>query len=73
MTTREPRGNEKNGVQYFFVTEEEFSKLVDNNNAGGIAAEVGAIGRLGNFALSLGCQTVNFKYLEMSVGIGFFF
>lgn len=29
------------GSECVFVTEEEFSKLVDNNNAGGIAAEVG--------------------------------
>ena len=29
MTTREPRGNEKNGVEYFFVTEEEFKKKIE--------------------------------------------
>ena len=54
------------------TVEGELVKNADHS-ASGIAAEVGAIGRLGNFALSLGCQTVNFKYLEMSVGIGFFF
>ena len=54
------------------TVEGELVKNTDHS-ASGIAAEVGAIGRLGNFALSLGCQTVNFKYLEMSVGIGFFF
>ncbi len=28
MTTREPRSNEQNGVQYFFVTKEEFEKTI---------------------------------------------
>lgn len=31
MTTREPRGNEKNGVEYFFVTEEEFKKKIEED------------------------------------------
>ena len=39
----------------------------------GVAAELGAIGRLGQFAVSVGFQTVNFKYHELSAGIGFFF
>ena len=30
-TTREPRTNEINGKDYFFVNEEEFEKLIKNN------------------------------------------
>lgn len=50
----------------------ELVKNIDHS-ANGIATEIGAIGRLGNLAISLGCQTVNFKYMELSAGIGFFF
>lgn len=28
MTTRSPRGEEKNGVEYFFVSKEEFEKII---------------------------------------------
>ena len=31
VTTRAPRINEKDGVDYYFVTEEQFRKLIDNN------------------------------------------
>lgn len=31
VTTRAPRLNEKDGVDYYFVTEEQFRKLIDNN------------------------------------------
>jgi len=31
MTTRKPRANERNGVDYFFVSEEEFLKAIANN------------------------------------------
>lgn len=50
-------------------------ELVKNtdHSATGVAAELGAIGRLGQFAVSVGFQTVNFKYHELSAGIGFFF
>ena len=54
------------------TVEGEPVKNIDHS-ASGVAAEIGAIGRLGSFALTAGCQTVNFKYLELSVGIGFFF
>ena len=50
----------------------EWAKNTDHS-ASGIAAEIGAIGRYKSWALSLGCQTINFKYMEMSVGVGFFF
>ena len=30
-TSRAPRGSEKNGVEYFFLTPEEFKKRIDNN------------------------------------------
>ncbi len=32
MTTREPRDGEVNGKDYFFVTEEEFKKEIENNS-----------------------------------------
>ena len=50
-------------------------ELVKNtdHSASGIAGEIGAIGRFGKFALSAGYQTVNFKYHEASLGIGFMF
>ena len=50
-------------------------ELVKNtdHSATGVAAELGAIGRLGQFAVSVGFRTVNFKYHELSAGIGFFF
>lgn len=50
----------------------EFIKNTDHS-ASGVAAEIGLIGKLKNFALSAGCQTVNFKYMEISAGIGIFF
>lgn len=30
-TSRQPRGAERNGVEYFFVTADEFRKRIDNN------------------------------------------
>lgn len=30
-TSRPPRGNEQNGVEYFFLTPEEFKKKIENN------------------------------------------
>lgn len=50
-------------------------ELVKNtdHSASGIAGEIGAIGRFGKFALSVGYQTVSFKYHEASLGIGFMF
>jgi len=30
-TSRPPRGTEKDGVEYFFLTPEEFRKLIDND------------------------------------------
>ena len=30
-TTREPRGEEQNGVEYFFLTEEEFQKKIEED------------------------------------------
>lgn len=32
MTTRKPRINEVDGVDYYFVSDEEFQKNIDNNN-----------------------------------------
>lgn len=54
------------------TVEDELVKNTDHS-ATGVAAEIGAIGRFGKFAVSVGCQTVNFKYMELSAGIGFFF
>lgn len=54
------------------TVEGEWVKNIDHS-ASGIAAEIGAIGNYKNFALSLGVQTINFKYMELSVGIGYIF
>ena len=32
MTTREPRATETNGVEYYFVSREEFQRNIDNDN-----------------------------------------
>ena len=32
MTTREPRATETNGVEYYFVSQEEFQRNIDNDN-----------------------------------------
>lgn len=44
-----------------------------DHSISGIATEIGAIGQYEKFALSLGIQTINFKYMELSVGVGYFF
>ena len=31
MTSREKRGNEKDGVEYYFITKEEFAKKIEND------------------------------------------
>ncbi|WP_373168787.1 PEGA domain-containing protein [Bacteroides cellulosilyticus] len=61
-----------NRVLAWETIEGELVKNTDHS-ATGVAAELGAIGRLGQFAVSVGFQTVNFKYHELSAGIGFFF
>lgn len=50
-------------------------QLIKNtdHSASGIAAEIGLIGNYKSFALSVGCQTINFKYMEICAGIGLFF
>ena len=52
--------------------DDKWVKNIDHS-ASGIAAELGLIGQFKGFALSLGAQTVNFKYMELSVGVGYFF
>ena len=54
------------------TVEGEWVKNIDHS-ASGIAAEIGLIGQYKGFALSLGVQTINFKYMELNVGVGFFF
>ena len=54
------------------TVEGEWVKNIDHS-ASGLAAEIGLIGQYKGMALSLGAQTVNFKYMELSVGIGFIF
>lgn len=44
-----------------------------DESANGIEAEVGAIYRLNNLAMSLGFQTNSFKYAEITVGVGIMF
>ena len=36
----------------------------------GVAVEAGLIGRIGMFAISAGCHTIAFKYVEASLGVG---
>lgn len=50
-------------------------KVVKNqdHSSNGVAAELGAIGRFGKLALSVGYQTIMFKYHEASLGVGVFF
>ena len=62
----------RNRVLAWETIDGELVKNTDHS-ATGVAAELGAIGRLGQFAVSVGFQTVNFKYHELSAGIGFFF
>ena len=52
--------------------DDELVKNTDHS-ASGVAAEIGLIGNYKRCALSVGCQTINFKYLELSAGVGFFF
>lgn len=54
------------------TVEGELAKNTDHS-AAGVAAELGAIGRLGKFALSVGFHTVNFKHHEVAIGVGIIF
>ncbi|MCE8464199.1 PEGA domain-containing protein [Bacteroides nordii] len=54
------------------TVEGELVKNTDHS-AVGAAAELGVIGRLGKFALSVGFHTVNFKHHEVTVGVGIIF
>lgn len=54
------------------TVENEWVKNTDHS-ASGIAAEIGVIGQYKGFALSLGVQTIGFKYMELGVGIGYLF
>lgn len=54
------------------TVENEWVKNTDHS-ASGIAAEIGLIGQYKGFALSLGVQTIGFKYMELGVGIGYLF
>lgn len=54
------------------TVEGELVKNTDHS-AAGVAAELGAIGRLGKFALSVGFHTVNFKHHEVAIGVGIIF
>ncbi len=39
-TTRQPRGSEQNGKEYFFVTREEFEKMIAEDAVPGIRRSV---------------------------------
>ena len=54
------------------TVEGELVKNTDHS-AVGAAAELGVIGRLGKFDLSVGFHTVNFKHHEVTVGVGIIF
>lgn len=49
-----------------------WAKNMDSSYTG-IAAEADLIGRWHAFFLSAGCNTVNFKYIDLNVGVGMFF
>ena len=50
----------------------EWVKNIDHS-VSGLATEIGLIGKYKRCAFSLGVQTLNFKYMELGVGVGFFF
>ena len=50
----------------------EWVKNVDHS-VSGLATEIGLVGQHKGYSLSLGVQAINFKYMELSVGIGFLF
>lgn len=50
----------------------EWVKNTDHSTIG-VAAELGLVGRWGSMAFSLGCQTIQGQYVELGLGIGFFF
>lgn len=54
------------------TVEGELVKNTDHS-AVGVAAELGVIGRLGKFVLSVGFHTVNFKHHEVAIGVGIIF
>ena len=50
----------------------EWVKNIDHS-VSGLATEIGLIGKYKRCAFSLGVQTLNFKYMELGVGVGLFF
>lgn len=61
-----------NRIMAWETVDAELVRNMDHSTEG-VAVEIGAIGTYKNIALSLGCQTINFKYVEMNVGLGVFF
>lgn len=55
---------EDSSGNYYQVSEASYS---------GLEAEAGVIARFGVFAISAGCQTNSFKYLEANIGVGVLF
>lgn len=55
---------EDSSGNYYQVSESSYS---------GLEAEAGVIARFGAFAISAGCQTNSFKYLETNIGVGVLF
>lgn len=54
------------------TADDKVAKITDKSFAGA-EAELGLIWRIKNVALSAGAQTVNFKYVEATVGLGIMF
>lgn len=54
------------------TVEGEWVKNVDHS-VSGLATEIGLVGQYKGYSLSLGVQSINFKYMELSVGIGYLF
>ena len=51
----------------------QFQKILLHLHAIGVAGELGGILRFGKFCISAGFHTVNFKYHEVTGGLGFVF
>ena len=39
----------------------------------GVAADIDFMAQMGSFFISVGCNTVNFKYIDLNAGVGLFF
>lgn len=65
--------------QYRTYSYDDFNQVAevwcrqDDDSFKGVAADLDLMVRLGSFYVSAGCNTVNFKYVDLNAGLGFFF